>query len=251
MLKFSQNQDKLEFCMSKIEYTENGIVHTLYTDNPSLYQRLINQDPAKSNYTLASLIPTEEQQARLEVLNKLDIYNHPQYINDFQLFVETGAIVSDQNFFDEIRATYRKEGQEYVNNKIKDVVKSIRKSVLDQGYEYEGNLIELDKESQSSINNILTLLNNKVITKTNYKTGTGFITLDKDQFTKLANVVNKYVQACYTAEEALVDEISKLDIRESYKLTTELTKIDGKEVYYKTLKDKFKVYVDKIFNKGE
>lgn len=69
------------------------------------------------------------------------------------------------------------------------------------GITLSGSKINTDRASQSMISGAYSSLKNGILTSIDYKSDSGFITLDLAAFEGVAQAVAMHVQACFTAEK--------------------------------------------------
>ena len=231
MIKFNNDVTKLEFTVSKVEYDQNGVHNVIYTDSPSVYSQLPNVDTTVTNFQVSSFTPDPPQQYRLDMLNNMNAIEHQTLIEYFDVFVDTGAIITNDPFFDSIREQFEHFGKEYAISKLKEAVKNIRRNKEQGGYKFGEFVCATDRESQSTLSNLYGMFTSGMIQETEFKFNNGWKILNKEEFFILASGVSRFVQACFKAENELVTELSKSS-------TTEINELVIEEDHV-TLKDKY------------
>ena len=92
-----------------------------------------------------------------------------------------------------------------------------------QGVTLNGTSIATDRDSQSMIGNAYASLKNGLIASVNFKSQSGFVSLDLASFEPVARAVAEHIQACFTAEQVHVAAIDALTTHaevEAYDIST-------------------------------
>ena len=89
--------NKFYFYSKVIEFTENAEPRIVYTDDVKQYEDMFLKFPRFANLVQADLVPSVQQQDRLEVLNALDSLNKEQWYSECNDFVQHGVIKSDSS----------------------------------------------------------------------------------------------------------------------------------------------------------
>lgn len=121
MLYYSDN--KFNFYSNKVQFTSSQDGRqSAYCNNIQDYLDMVKQYPWQfSNLTHEQVLPTAEQQSRLELLNNLEVQHKNLYENECVLFVEHGAILPDvrSEFLVHLQTEYATLTQSYIDNHIK------------------------------------------------------------------------------------------------------------------------------------
>lgn len=155
MIYYSDN--KFNFYSNKVQFTSSlDGKQSAYCNNIQDYLDMVKQYPWQfSNLTHEQVLPSAEQQSRLELLNNLEVTYKNLYENECVLFVEYGAIPSTtkSQFLLDIAEDYLDETANYLallkNNKWEDI-KTYRDHLTNTGgYIASGKWFHSDTFSRS------------------------------------------------------------------------------------------------------
>lgn len=164
MIYFSDN--KFNFYSNKVEFTssQDG-EQSAYCNCVQDYLDMVKNYPWQfSNLTYLQVVPTPEQQSRLELLNNLDVENKNTHESECVLFVEQGVILPDSHsqFLLNIQQDYTANTVAYVENIRIQEAKSLRQAEVDaivvtttSGKSFDG-----DEKSQDRMSRAINALNN-------------------------------------------------------------------------------------------
>ena len=121
MIYFQDN--KYSFYSNKVTFlsSEDG-QQSAYCNNIQEYLDMVKNYPWKfSNLVSTQVLPTEEQKARLELLNSIEVQHKNTYESECVLFVGYGAILPDSSsaFLLEMREEYQALTAAYIDSNIK------------------------------------------------------------------------------------------------------------------------------------
>jgi hypothetical protein len=121
MIYFQDN--KYSFYSNKVTFlsSEDG-QQSAYCNDVNLYLDMVKNYSWKfSNLVSTQVIPTEEQKARLELLNSIEVQHKNTYESECVLFVEHGAILPDSHstFLLEMQEEYQTLTTAYIDSNIK------------------------------------------------------------------------------------------------------------------------------------
>lgn len=121
MIYFQDN--KYSFYLNKVTFlsSEDG-QQSAYCNNIQEYLDMVKNYPWKfSNLVSTQVLPTEEQKARLELLNSIEVQHKNTYESECVLFVEYGAILPDSSsaFLLEMQEEYQALTSAYIDSNIK------------------------------------------------------------------------------------------------------------------------------------
>lgn len=163
MIYYSDN--KYSFYTNKVQFTssEDG-EQSAYCNNVQDYLDMVKHYPWKfSNLVSTTVVPTAEQQSRLELLNNLEVQHKNLYEGECVLFVEHGVILPDSKsqFLLDIQQDYSVQTEEYVNNLRIQEAKALRQDEVDaivvtttSGKSFDG-----DEKSQDRMSRAINALN--------------------------------------------------------------------------------------------
>lgn len=200
------------FYYSKITFEDNGETKVVYTDNVSEYQNMAVQFADRiRNMVVENFEPTEEQKARLEVLNTQgNGQNVEGYGEQLNKFVEFGYLdFNCPEFMKSQIQKYRETSKAYLISKFKSILSQHKTEKEQGGCVYDNNLIKTDAESQAKITGTLIMMQSGSIPTVDFKAANGWLTLDASQFQQLALSVATHVQVCFKAESQVLAEIQK------------------------------------------
>ena len=121
MIYFQDN--KYSFYSNKVTFlsSEDG-QQSAYCNNIQEYLDMVKNYPWKfSNLVSTQVLPTEEQKARLELLNSIEVQHKNTYESECVLFVGYGAILPDSSsaFLLEMQEEYQALTAAYIDSNIK------------------------------------------------------------------------------------------------------------------------------------
>ena len=162
MIYFQDN--KYSFYSNKVTFlsSEDG-QQSAYCNDVNLYSDMVKNYPWKfSNLVSTQVLPTEEQKARLELLNSIEVQHKNTYESECVLFVEYGAILpsSKSEFLLKIQDDYSDITAEYITNQKITEGKKLRQAevnaivVTASGKQFDG-----DENSQGRMSRAITALN--------------------------------------------------------------------------------------------
>ena len=163
MIYFQNN--RYSFYSNKVTFlsSEDG-QQSAYCNNTQEYLDMVKNYPWKfSNLVSTQVLPTEEQKARLELLNSIEVQHKNTYESECVLFVEYGAILpsSKSEFLLKIQDDYSDITTEYITNQKITEGKKLRQAEVDaivvtteSGKQFDG-----DENSQGRMSRAITALN--------------------------------------------------------------------------------------------
>ena len=219
------NNNGSTFFSTKITFLDGGEEKVVYTETPSLYEEMArNFKDRITNMKIVTVVPTEEQKARLEELNKAaNGSNVEGYNNMISDFVEYGYInpIAAPDFLSKLASKYEATSKAYILSKFKAIL-SERKTAKEQGgCEFMGHNIKTDAESQGKITGTFMMMQTGAIPAVDFKTADGFVTLDVEQFKQLATTVATHVQVCFKAEAECLNALSAKTLIQLAELDTD------------------------------
>lgn len=133
MIYFSDN--KFNFYTNRVDFisSKDG-KQSAYCNTVQDYIDMVKNYPWQfSNLTYTQVIPTTEQQVRIELLNNLEVENKNTYESECVLFVEHGVILpeSHSQFLLDIQQDYAAATTEYVTNLRIQEAKALRQAEVD------------------------------------------------------------------------------------------------------------------------
>lgn len=155
MIYFSDN--KFSFYTNKVNFTssQDG-KQSAYCNYVQDYLDMVKNYPWQfSNLTLEAVVPTVEQQTRLDLLNSLEADYKNNYESECVLFVEHGAILpeSKSSFLVNIQQDYSTTTKAYIKTLQESVwakIKAIRdEKISSGGHPVEGKWYHSDTVSRS------------------------------------------------------------------------------------------------------
>lgn len=166
MIYYSDN--KFNFYSNKVQFTSSlDGKQSAYCNNIQDYLDMVKQYPWQfSNLTHEQVLPSAEQQSRLELLNNLEVQHKNTYENECVLFVEYGAIPSTtkSQFLLDIAEDYLDETANYLallkNNKWEEIKQKRSWLTLNGGYKVGTKWFHSDTVSRSQQLGLVMLGNN-------------------------------------------------------------------------------------------
>lgn len=95
MINFTNNT--YEFHHLKATFTDNGEPRTEHGDDPFYWENIVGKWGHLNNLHIEQVQPTEDQTARLAVLNGLEAEHKSIYPAECSMFVEHGVIIEDED----------------------------------------------------------------------------------------------------------------------------------------------------------
>ena len=112
------------------------------------------------------------------------------------------------------------------------------------------HVIKTDEASQAKITGTLMMMSTGAVDTIDFKSATGWLTLDKDNFTKLAMTVATHVQVCFSAESALIETLNEKSLEELLKLDPEnissiadMSQSTNKKTIYDLYEEQYTIYI--------
>lgn len=223
MLNLTNNQ--LDFYSSKVTFYDNNELKVEYTNNPSLYSKMVNEYKHLSNFSHESVVPTEEQIKRLKQIKKLvkQDTNLQAFGDKVITFVETGYIDSTcPDWMQSLVSKNESKSKEILLAKIYSRLSKIKTEKEYGGCDYQGHRLATDLESQSKISSTLLGFLSNIITEVNFKFKDSFVNMNKEELQNVSSYLMAYVQSCFTAESIIKDKLSKLSMDELLKYDIDL-----------------------------
>lgn len=110
------------------------------------------------------------------------------------------------------RSVYTQEEKiQILRVKLLEIIKNIRKHFESNGIEFNGFLIETDRESQAVITGAYTKAKDNPELTINWKAANGWVTLNSSQIIAVGDAVFAHVQKCFNTEEVIVKQIELLN----------------------------------------
>lgn len=163
MIYFSDN--KFNFYSNKVGFvsSQDG-KQTAYCNTVQDYIDMVKNYPWQfSNLTHGQVVPTPEQQSRLELLNNLQVENKNAYESECVLFVEHGVILpeSHSQFLLDIQQDYVVATTEYMTNLCIQEAKALRQAEVDALVvtTASGKAFDGDEQSQDRMSRAINALN--------------------------------------------------------------------------------------------
>lgn len=235
------NNNGSSFYTTKITFIDNGEEKEVYTDNPSIYEIMFNTDKTRFLLVYQEVVkPTEDQVKRLKILNDnskgQEVEGFGEQIN---LFVQYGYVDSTcPVYLDKYRSEYKESSKNYLLSKYKKLLSAYKSNKEQDGCLFMDQMVKTDEASQAKITGTLVMMNTGALDTIDFKTATGWLTLNKEAFTKLALTVASHVQVCFSTENSVMNTLKDKSLEELIKLNPTTTqsladrdKAPGKTIY--------------------
>lgn len=163
MIYFSDN--KFSFYTNKVNFTSSQDGNqSAYCNYVQDYIDMVKNYPWQfSNLTHEAVVPTTEQQARLDLLNNLEADYKNNYESECVLFVEHGAILpeSKSSFLLDIQQDYSATATAYVETQRVQTAKALRQAEVDAIVitTISGKAFDGDEQSQDRMSRAINALN--------------------------------------------------------------------------------------------
>lgn len=214
MVYYNQDQKRFVYFYYKIKYKDDERVCEDYVNNISEYQRMVENTPTLSNFEYEVIKSNKEQDERLQVLNSLKniepLLGFTKLMGDF---VQFGYV--DKNYpepLKSIRDKYEETTKAYLVSEYKKLLSKYKTEKEQSECNFNGSVIATDMESQSKITGTFISLQSGLLNSVNFKAKSGWITLNKDEFTRMVSIVALHVQTCFNAEEHCYNEIKNMSV---------------------------------------
>ena len=215
MLKFQDGQFSFYGC--KVTFYDLSELKTEYTDNPSLYTQMVNDYKNLSNLNIISVTPTEEQQKRLDEVNKLaKSAEHPEWaVQAADKFVQYAYVDYDvPEWMQSLIKKYEKSSKEVLLTKLNSRLSAMKTEKEYGGATYGNHIMATDLESQSKISSVFLGFTSGMITETQFKFKTGFENMNAEQFSKVATFLMAHVQSSFKAEGLSKEYLASLSLKD-------------------------------------
>lgn len=163
MIYFSDN--KFNFYTNKVDFisSQDG-KQFAYCNNIQDYIDMVKNYPWQfSNLKHAQVVPSVEQQSRLDLLNNLQVENRNAYESECVLFVEHGVILPESlsQFLLDIQQNYAASTAEYIANLRIQEAKTLRQAEVDAIVvtTTSGKAFDGDEQSQDRMSRAINTLN--------------------------------------------------------------------------------------------
>lgn len=163
MIYFSDN--KFNFYTNRVDFisSQDG-KQFAYCNNIQDYVDMVkNYAWQFSNLTHAQVVPSVEQQSRLDLLNNLQVENKNTYESECVLFVEHGVILPESlsQFLLDIQQNYAVDTAEYIANLRIQEGKALRQAEVDTIVvtTTSGKAFDGDEQSQDRMSRAINALN--------------------------------------------------------------------------------------------
>lgn len=197
------NQGKFSFYSFLAEFDSTDGKQKQYTNDKLLYEDMVKNFSYKFyNLSFSTVLPTEYQAQRLEILNGIHEDNKDTWGTECSLFVQYGAIPegTNSNFLLEIQDQYSTETQAYITelkaqkwNEIKEHRSAL---TINGGYKASGKWFHSDPFSRSQQLGL-------VLLDTNIPTGLLWKTMD-GSFIEMTPALAKGVFQAATIQDTLL-----------------------------------------------
>lgn len=163
MIYFSDN--KFNFYTNRVDFisSQEG-KQSAYCNNVQDYIDMVKNYPWQfSNLTHKQVVPSVDQQERLDLLNNLQLENKNTYESECVLFVEYGVILpeSHSQFLLDIQQDYTVATTEYITNLRIQEAKALRQAEVDVIVvtTTSGKMFDGDEQSQDRMSRAINALN--------------------------------------------------------------------------------------------
>lgn len=219
-------QGRYVFYTCKVTYdiknSDNKEEHIeVYTDNPSMYTSMGN---SVKNLNIENFTPSEHEKYRLEEINSITAEISETNIGDINLFIEHSAINPTTRFTDlkKLEEKYSSSTKNYYLDLAKKQLASARYFVEVGGIDYNDYRVATDRDTRTSIYNIIDDFELGAIDSIEYKTLDGqYVTFDFDTFKDMAREIAIHKHNCFKAEGNITKYLESLSAAELQKFRPE------------------------------
>lgn len=212
MLKIENGKYIPEHLRVRYKDWDNDI--RVYTDRPSLYINMCNQDPKRFGQpTVETVTLTEKQRERYNEILNLSL---PENVLNSCLinasnYVEFGYF--PPNVQEPLKSFAESKTEQSKQWYIKDYLSTLanirwRKEI--SGAKYGEYIIASDEVSISKITGTVVSFQTGILQTTEFKFTNGWKTVDKEEMSKIAAAVTQHVNACFQAENAVKNKLQTL-----------------------------------------
>ena len=201
-------------------FYDNGDYKEVYTLSPSQIETMCKKNTTKfTEFKISKVEPTEEQTSRLEAANKLKLVNPEAWVRQLSYFVQYGYVMSNcPSFMSSLKALYVQSSKEYLISNIKTRLSSIKSEMETSGCDFFGLVVKTDTEAQNKISSTLVSMQAGIISSVNFKFGSTWVELTKDQFQVLASIVTTHIQSCFNSEKQIINSMDSMTYNDLEKL---------------------------------
>lgn len=214
MIYFSDN--KFNFYTNRVDFisSQDG-KQFAYCNNIQDYIDMVKNYPWQfSNLTHTQVVPSVDQQTRLELLNNLEVENKNTYESECVLFVEHGVILPStvSTFLLDVAGDYITTTEAYIQTLQESVwvkIKAIRDGkITNGGYKVEGKWYHSDTVSRSQQTGLY-LMGENVPVGLMWKTMDGsFVEMTQELAQKIFFAAASQDSALFNKAEALRQEVN-------------------------------------------
>ena len=239
MLKIENNKYvKLSAC---VRFKENGEDKVVYTDSPSLYIQMCNNEKSRfSNPVMSETTLTEEQTKRLQEVNGLNIpadklelclQEADDYVRDGYFRPEPRAP------FVEFAKTKEEQSKAWFLQYHTAELANIRWMKETSGAKYGEFIVASDESSISKITGTVVSFQAGVLQTTDFKFVNGWKTVDAKEMQLIAGAVSNHVDSCFKAENAVKEQLKGMTLKQLCPDTYMSQEDDGQKLDVKKLFD--------------
>lgn len=229
---YVNTQGALDFCQYRVTFDHNDSAQEKFENDPRKWVKFQGQWPDLTKLETRVLKPTTEQQTRLEEISTgLSKEDADQYLTELTEYVRFGAVEDETEcpFLQSLAGTPEAvEGQMAALRHSLDMrLCYVRYQEETGGLELsDGTLVETTREHQAQLNSVYNTIENGLASEVHFKSPEGWVkATDVSQIKPYIQPVTDHVQASFSAEEVVSDQITAAETVE------ELENIDVEEAY--------------------
>ena len=164
-------------------------------------------------------------------------------------FVQYGYVDNNApSYLSQFRPAYKEQSKQHLLDRYKKLLSVYKTNKEQNGCTFRDHTIKTDEASQAKITGSLMMMNTGAIDTINFKSATGWLQLNKEEFTQLAITVATHVQVCFSVESGLMETLKTKSFEELYNLDPEATQSIANFTDNKNKKTIYDLYEEQYSN---
>jgi len=195
--------NSFRFAKYKVTFKDEDVTRINYSSDRKQYENLVARWGHLTDLKFETVVPTLEQENRLDTVNNIEDGTKLQYPFEVNQFVQYNAVhpETDAEFL-KVFITEETENNalKVLKTELKDAVRQIRWEVETSGVSVNGMDLRTDSNSQSRIGNLVTgVLADETSQEFDFESQPGvWTTVSRETAIAIGKAVSKHVQACFT-----------------------------------------------------
>lgn len=200
------------FTSYKVSFMDDDNLRVNYSSDRQHYEKLVARWGHLTNLKFEPVVPTQEQQNRLDTINAIDDPAKFLHTYDCNLFVQFNAVHPENQaqFLEQFRSPETENNMlEVYKTELKDAARKKRWEVETSGITVDGINLRTDEKSQTRIANLVTtVIADEESQEFHFESDHGVWSLiSRATAVAIGKAVSRHVQACFTHCKEIHEEI--------------------------------------------